>query len=362
MIPTSKTLTAMVGFLIFSAMNARGEAPNFAKHKSRQEYAAAFAKIKEGMSAADVYRILGRPDDVRTKLEPEAIRTTAAEVWGYGVRKHLGFAVYGQVAFYENGRVRWVFGGEGNPPSRREIDEQKLQTLLRLIDTAPALGSSYDARKVIPIVNALHALGKEKSLLVIREYLRVASSFADARKGLYAVLFSLFEVPKKPGHMRKVMEGKPWPLGPSAKKRRLVPRFPICLEGDVPLLLITGYALAGEGEGVEPHVEYLHKHGTFRQRPLEPTDKPLDLLKKIMDKKWYPTTDTDRVEILRGLIESQLLDLTESVYPLPHAASPKDDRENRLSWRRFVEKYQNITIRWDASQGDYVRVSDRKRK
>lgn len=37
---------------------------------TRAQFAAAMSKVKEGMSAASVEKLLGKPDDIRTKRDP----------------------------------------------------------------------------------------------------------------------------------------------------------------------------------------------------------------------------------------------------------------------------------------------------
>lgn len=54
----------------------------------------------------------------------------------------------------------------------------------------------------------------------------------------------------------------PWPAA--------LPRFPIAIVDDVPLMLVSGYALRGLAEPVIAHLAYYREHGTLRTTPLAP--------------------------------------------------------------------------------------------
>jgi len=87
------------------------------------------------------------------------------------------------------------------------------------------------------------------------------------------VLRVLFDVPDDPGYMPHIYVGAPYPKKPEDPKS--VPRFPVLLLDDVPLMLVSGYLLAGEAEHVESHVDYFRKNGRLRAKPLAPTNDPL---------------------------------------------------------------------------------------
>ena len=52
---------------------------------SRLEIAEAAGELRRGMSEADVRRLLGPPDDIRTQHDPGGISTVGTkEIWRYG--------------------------------------------------------------------------------------------------------------------------------------------------------------------------------------------------------------------------------------------------------------------------------------
>src|SRR5439155_26392043 len=68
------------------------------KPETRQAFARAMSKIKEGMAEKDVLALLGKPDDIRTHNDPGGISTTRTkEIWCYGTNGHLTFATLGRV-------------------------------------------------------------------------------------------------------------------------------------------------------------------------------------------------------------------------------------------------------------------------
>jgi hypothetical protein len=234
------------------------------KSLHRTTFVDAMRKVEEGMSEARVVAIVGKPDDVRTRADAgDRLPAEVEQVWCYGTHGHLTFPTLGQILFDRQRKVRYIFGNKGSPPKPNLLKEDQVQRLLELIDGAPGLyGDRFDPLRVITIVNKLQPLGKDRALTTIEEYLRVASDLDnDAREGLFLVLRSLFDVPAE-GFMPRMHLGRPWPEEP--KDRTLMPRFPIVLERDIPLLVVSGYTLIGAAEPVEDHVRYFRERGTLR--------------------------------------------------------------------------------------------------
>ncbi len=74
---------------------------------TRAEFAAAMAKITKDMKADEVLKLLGKPDDIRTRFDPGGIVTyRTSEIWGYGTSGHLTFATLGSIYMTE-GRVQY---------------------------------------------------------------------------------------------------------------------------------------------------------------------------------------------------------------------------------------------------------------
>jgi hypothetical protein len=331
------------------------------------------ARIRENMTEEEVVSILGQPDDVRTQIDPGGIsRVHTKEIWCYGTRGHLSFPSLGCVYIDVDGRTQESFGGKGRPPKSNLFTKDELQNLLRLLDTTPGLeGYSYNPLPLIQIVNTLQPLGKEKALAVIGEYIRVSDEwfgFMGARSGLFLVLQVLFDLPNGVDPQEAGGFGAPSPGGP--RNHNLIPRFPIALVDDIPMMLVNGYALQGRATPMEDVLEFFRVNGHFRSRPLVPANDPLAALahlmtstqwiygdSKLMESGGFAFKDPETNEREKSMLMEQLLRLIDSVYRLP-----TDVYGNRLpcgelpeaTWQRIVSAVHPLNIKWDAQQNMFV--------
>ena len=151
----------------------------------------------------------------------------------------------------------------------------------------PLDGSRYDPRPVIRAVNLLQPLGAKRGVALLRRYVarRGPALAAGPPSALFAVLRTIFEPPpasgKAPkdactprqrevasgGCLRPPMLGAPWP--PPPKDLRSL-RYPIFVLGDIPLSLVSGYALGGHPEPASMHLEALAAVARWRAQPLRP--------------------------------------------------------------------------------------------
>jgi hypothetical protein len=127
---------------------------------------------------------------------------------------------------------------------------------------------NYAPQAVVDAVNALHPLGKDGALHAIDAYLAQADQTAD-HHGLFLVMRVLFEVPADPGYHPPVRIGGSNP--PPPKDPKSLPRFPILLIDDIPLMLVSGYALGGDPEPLAVHIQHFRDRGTLRAQPLKPS-------------------------------------------------------------------------------------------
>ena len=154
--------------------------------------------------------------------------------------------------------------------------------------------ADYNPAYVIEAVNALQPLGKEAALVHIETYLATRSE-GEYPYSLFWVLRVLFEVAKEQG-FPPVHMGQP-SIPPPADPG-LLPRFPIVLVLDIPLLASGGYLLRGLPEPVTDHVAYFRQHGTVRQRPLAPPQS-VDGVEAEFLKRWTAAYgDASTTEVL----------------------------------------------------------------
>ena len=346
-----KTLPAtIVILLLIASITATAAQP------TRAEFAKAMATLKPGMTAAQVEKALGKPDDVVTPYDPGADFTRTSEVWGYGTNDgHLSFPTLGSV-YMEKGKVKYFSGAEGTPPDPQLFDEGALRALLQLIDRA----GNNNPLDLIRIVNALQPLGKDKALAAISEYLRVASRYDDHEMighGVFLILRLLFEVPEDPGYMPRMMVGGPQPAEP--KDPKILPRFPLVLIDDIPLNLVYGYALGGEAEPAAQHVDYFRKYGKLREHPLHPTDDPLSVMARIQNSpQWLygSKPGTGDYEMGPKFLANQLLALVDSVYWVPeyNGARISGEHFDRQNWERITKMFAQLHVKWDADRNIYT--------
>jgi len=124
--------------------------------------------------------------------------------------------------------------------------------------------ASYDPGPVIAAVNALVAAGHDGALASLDAYVAGHDLARDPQQGLFLVLRVAFEASPHP----PMLLGGSQPSAPASPAA--LPRFPIMLVDDVPVMLVAGYTLRGLPEQVTAHLAYYRAHGTLRTAPLAP--------------------------------------------------------------------------------------------
>jgi hypothetical protein len=339
--------------------------------RDRRAFAESMNKIKEGMPEEDATALLGLPDDVSTDKDWQGRINHTLKILRYGASGHMKAATLGQICIDQDHRVQYI-SGQGAPPPDGLFTEAELRRLLEALNDLPGLnGYHYNPRPVIRAVNLLQPLGKEKALAAIDEFLRVSFEFTDGnpRRGVFLVLRMLFEVPtaqtvfpynieSRPGYMPPMLVGAGVPAGPKDKK--LLPRFPIAIEGDIPFLLVEGYTLAGHAEPAKSHVAYFRKFGTMRAQPLTPTAKPFQALEAFeKSPRWYfkkrddDSLDYDQRE--RILLGNQVMRLLETVYQVePDYSHMLIGYESEERNKRILLQASKLAIRWDSKALKYT--------
>jgi hypothetical protein len=372
-----RLLTCVCAFVTIAAPSALAKPPV----RNRHAFSEAMNKVQQGMSQAEVIALVGKPDDVSTQKDWDFSPADVREIWRYGAAGHMKVATLGQIDIDHAGRVAEVFG-QGSPPPDGLFTEAELSRLCEVIYDLRELKESYNPRWVIRAVNALQPLGKEKALAAVSEFMRVSSEMTDTDSWEYLILVlrSLFEVPDIPTAFYDDETPKlPGVMLPDTTNwiglddPRLLPRFPITIEGDIPFLLSTGPRFS-TGPGPEPllHVAYFRKYGTLRAKPLAPTNKPFAAIARLIDSpRWRPKTKgpgslDSPVWSGRGM-RNQALRLLDTV----HALEPDDDtdyllfcccataqerKKEEAENKRIVDEVSKLTIRWDPERSLYTRL------
>jgi hypothetical protein len=248
--------------------------------------------------------------------------------------------------------------------------EPELRRIIEALDDLPGLdGWEYNPRPVIRAVNLLQPLGKERALAAIEEFLRVEFTGGHPREGVFVVLRTLFEVPtgptvfplgskSTPGSMPPIVAGLAVPAKPGDEK--LLSRFPVAIEGEIPFFLVEGYKLAGRAERPESHVAYFRKFGTLRAKPLSPTAKPVEALQAFeKSPRWYFKTgkddalDYDQRE--RILLGNQVMKLLDTVHQVePDSSGQFIGFESDEHDKKILLHASKLAIRWDAKESKYT--------
>jgi hypothetical protein len=182
--------------------------------------------------------------------------------------------------------------------------------VLETLDLASSSSlDSYNPGHIVQAVNDLIPLGKEGALASIAGYYESADRQADPRQGLFWVLRVLFDVPAEPGYLPPVRLGAPRPAAPD--DLRTIPRFPIMLIEDIPLLMVTSYILGGLPEAVDSHLELFENSGLVRTELLEPAididnDNDLDRIVASFAARYEAAYETRPHDIQLQTIRSQL--------------------------------------------------------
>ena len=332
--------------------------PLHAAESARIDFARAMNSVETNMPGDEIVRLLGKPDDIRTEFDPGGISTNrTTEIWCYGASGHLTFPTLGCV-FMGAGGAQYVFGGKGTAFDPAMLDEAELRNLLQRIGR---LSESMDKDPLlyIQLVNALQPFGKEKSLAVISEYLRISSPFLGDRIPLFILLRLLFEVPEDPGFMPRMMVGAPSVKEPD--DRKLVPLFPVVLMDDIPLNLVISYssrasAACRSASGVFPHQR------DWRKRPLQPSNQPLELLATLeRSPQWIygESRNGKNHEWEKNQLAEQLLRLIKTVYRIETDQDGRmipRDRFDPERWDKIVREVAALDIRWDVAKDIYVRA------
>ena len=156
------------------------------------------------------------------------------------------------------------------------VDSPSSQLYRHLDAVGPLAGGAFHPGRALTAMQALMAIPAGERMELLRRY---AATRIEVPDGVFAVVRSLVEVPPasavatdwpgvlQPGHLRPPALGAPTP--PQPDDLAAVPRWPIVLLQDVPLVVVSGYALGGQPESLSMHLDGL-TDATWRTKPLAP--------------------------------------------------------------------------------------------
>ncbi len=122
--------TAVAGGIVLLAISAQAAE---SLRATAREFAAAINHVKEGMSADDALRLVGKPDDVMTRDDIGWSGSfTTVEICAYGTAGHLKAATLGEIFVGEGRRVETIIG-KGTPGSTGGLSEAQLRQRLEAL-------------------------------------------------------------------------------------------------------------------------------------------------------------------------------------------------------------------------------------
>ena len=323
-----------------------------ASDRDRAAFARAMSKLCVGMTEEQVRRHLGEPERIVTGWPTRRFGGHVAKAWGYGVVRKIDgtvFASYGYVCFDAQGTVIRKIGE--TPPARQlRVPERRLRQILAHIDSVGRTdGALYNPTGMIRAVNGLHTLSKNDVLEGVREYERVRSPLSSSSsRSVCLLLVCLLDSP--PNKTTRLGLGVPSPRITDAD-RAFLPRYPILIVADIPLVLVHGYTFFGSPTRMVQHVaEWFQAAGPMRAKPLRPHDNPLEvwyMLRALPSWQHYlQLEDSDRL-----MVAGQLWSTVEHLVP--------DDRlhhrsEDGAGWRAAEEHLRKVGIHWEPEEQAFV--------
>ncbi len=329
----------------------------FPARESRAAFYHAMDKVQIGWSEAQVRDILGPPDDVLPSYN-SIDREYGYGTWYYGTNGHNTLATLGSVEF-QAGKVEYVVGSHGDPPSSELISDAELVEAMRRMYRPPGYEKGFwsrsDSLHLVQASNLLIPKGQEKALAIIGEYTRIEADGFDEDIWLYWLVRTMFRSKLPDGVFPVPGIGLITPAPP--KDRRKWPTFPVMTIDDVPFNLCRGALLMGLGE---PFKEYLQKHKSewiIRHKQLRPPDDPFPVSKKLIacsrvdpDKTLFPVPylydDRDALQ--------EILTLVRTAYR-PKATKPCCCCIDWADYDKYHKEFLALGCRWDEEKQMYVR-------
>jgi hypothetical protein len=135
---------------------------------------------------------------------------------------------------------------------------------------------------------------------------------------------------------------------------KALPRFPILLCNDVPLLLVSGYVSLGRSRSLELHMDYFREHGRLRKRALRPPNNPLTIRSELIASKRWSTfvqlEGSDEAMVLGQLLR-MLDDVPAARKLLSERGAPALGSDDE--WEELAQEVERLGIRWNPRLNSY---------
>ncbi len=326
---------------------------------SRAAFHQAIKQVKDDWTRDQVFKVLGRPDDVWPRNDSSRYVMYGDEAWCYGTNGHHTMPTLGYVVFRE-GKVLSVVGGWGDPPPVSIISEAALVATMRFMYRKPSdRWNEGDPLRLVQVANALIPFGKEKALAVMREYSRLDHNPDDWLFWLVRVMFdpidssAAFRVPR----IGAVIPSPPQDL-------RQWPTYPLIQIDDIPISLYKGASLAGFPEPFEWYVKEESKNWRIKTKKLTPPNDPFPVFLKVLQSPQWPFKDSN-IDSASTLLAShddaaiplkEILRLVRTAYRPIVSVEGYDPYPNGLNYGHLHTEFLFTGVRWDEKRQMYVRL------
>ena len=300
--------------------------------------------------------VIEKGGEFRADLEPYELRRPVGGVELFQVALSLGT--------HSGRQITWRNSVPVLPQSVAMIEvagPRPISPILQAINGAPSVdGEKFNPVMLVRAVNRLHALGKEKAIKEMREYLKIAGDWYSAERNpadidtsdhqcLFLIIRLLFR-PADPTEKRPHM----WigQLVPSPPIGDLAwPLFPLEVQDDVPFLVTSGADLIGRPEHPKSHVDWAEKYGQLRTRPLHPGDNPLLSVDELLARP--------KAKHLLGNWRYTDMVRRQAWRAIAHLVDPKDlpkqsERCATIPWTEYKAIAAKLKISWSEQEQNYV--------
>ncbi len=261
----------------------------------------------------------------------------------------------------ESGERKGAAKEAAESPASAEPVDPKLHRAFELINrsTEPMGWDGADPAAVVRAVNYLHAMGKDQAVQTLRAYVRYAPvnrefnrEHAPDQQRLCVIVPLLFV----PNNEDTLLPSAPEPiLGRDASvTAKEWESFDISTEGDLPFHNVYFGAGTGPGDPDRGYlVEWAVQYAKLRDKPLRPTDDPIQAADDLCEKLLKPDGDDNGYnEVLAMHIRLQAQRSIGHLFP-------KESRKRRNwpfddEWQRFKKAAAKLKISWNETEQRYI--------
>jgi hypothetical protein len=229
--------------------------------------------------------------------------------------------------------------------------------LWEAVNAAPkAEGEAFDPAKLVAAVNELVKFGSHRAIEFLRAFRAHERTAGRGGEQIFLVLRAAYDLrPGVAAFPPMLIGGPDWE--PSAASVPLLPRFPLVLEADLPLMPVMGWFLGGEAEDPSAHLDWFEKNGTLRTAPLRPPDDPAAAVDAFIAR--VPELAAAKGAFRRAMLRAQVARAAASALPAadttkaaleklyPSKAGPRES-----AWAPLKAKLAKA--KWDAAAGKYT--------